>query len=863
MKRRSGLVLSLGLLLLACGGDDSSNGGGGSSGVTLISSTPAPADATCPDGGVKIQVGVDKNGNGTLDPDEITGAQEICTGGAPATLTTVTPNGPDATCKNGGITVKSGPDTNGNGKLDASEVTQTQEICDGGSSAILSTTTTLADGNSTCPLGGVETQSGPDNGAGGAVAGDGVLAPSEITSATYACISVPGYFVGSFAPPPAVMGATATKIDLHGGAGSTANGGGGGAMQVSKLGTLGGHIKVFTTGVADASFTMPAYTPTFGATKLDVTTDTTLMVHTASSQAADGEYYFLSGTLYFRMNATNQEIPVTGFHVASGKTFTFPDTVNGMNLANDIFLEGTVQSASSAGNAEGVDLTVSGAFIGATTGAITAKGAPATSTPGGNGGPIEITAALILNQATIDASGANGGAGGNAGPIELIASEGLNSGGIYNTGSLRASGGTGTVGYGGSAATIELEGNSRFINNSGSITADGGNGGGASGTGGAAAVVQLIAERGGGIRNSGAIHVAGGAASTTCAGTCGGGNGGSVFLDSEGGPLTAAGAITNDGGSSVRAAGGSASSISIFSSPGTSALGASLPTGTISISGNFSCVGGSGSTGGSGGSVNVQLNPSNVVAGEEIAFLGYSEIDTYGGDGATGGGTGGQVSLINGATSGSVTSTGGVINYATIVAHGGKATTSGSGGGANGVSFISNTSLSASPDKGQVIYSGGDIDVSGGAGIGGAGTGGAITFQAPERMDTLGALNAFGGAASGTSGAGGGAGQIRLTCGGGISIGGTISANGGAASGTNGAGNTGNQVTVEGDSITNSKAISANGGNSNGVNGGNGGVVMLASQSTSTVSTGALSATGGTGSTNGNKGAVTVDGIPQ
>ena len=82
----------------------------------------------------------------------------------------VTPS--DDACPASGVVIQQGLDTNGNGQLDPSEVTSTETFC-GGVSMQLAVATALVLGDVDCPLGGVVTQTGVDNGAGGGVADDG------------------------------------------------------------------------------------------------------------------------------------------------------------------------------------------------------------------------------------------------------------------------------------------------------------------------------------------------------------------------------------------------------------------------------------------------------------------------------------------------------------------------------------------------------------------------------------------------------------------------------------------------------------------------------------------------------------------
>src|SRR6185369_13199028 len=126
------------------------------------------------------------------------GAHTYCVQTQAPTLTTVTQTGPSPKCKNGGTTVKSGPDTNGNGKLDDGEVKETNELCAGGQTTLLTNVTEVPEGDASCPFGGAKIETGPDDGANGAIAGDGVLQTGEVTETVLACISG-GSFPSTFA----------------------------------------------------------------------------------------------------------------------------------------------------------------------------------------------------------------------------------------------------------------------------------------------------------------------------------------------------------------------------------------------------------------------------------------------------------------------------------------------------------------------------------------------------------------------------------------------------------------------------------------------------------------------------------------
>src|SRR5512145_568639 len=61
-------------------GKDGKDGVKGAAGLTK--STAEPAGTNCPTGGTKVEVGLDANGNGVLDADEITtsGTFYVCNG---------------------------------------------------------------------------------------------------------------------------------------------------------------------------------------------------------------------------------------------------------------------------------------------------------------------------------------------------------------------------------------------------------------------------------------------------------------------------------------------------------------------------------------------------------------------------------------------------------------------------------------------------------------------------------------------------------------------------------------------------------------------------------------------------------------
>lgn len=109
--------------LLAFGCSNNTEPTAGPAGANALTNIgPESAGANCPYGGTRVQVGLDKNGNGTLDADEVSGTSYVCNGQGSNSLvrTTVEPGGTN--CQFGGVKIDSGLDKNNNGKLDDTEV---------------------------------------------------------------------------------------------------------------------------------------------------------------------------------------------------------------------------------------------------------------------------------------------------------------------------------------------------------------------------------------------------------------------------------------------------------------------------------------------------------------------------------------------------------------------------------------------------------------------------------------------------------------------------------------------------------------------------------------------------------------------
>jgi hypothetical protein len=112
------------------------NGIVGSNGLNTLSSTVV--STTCPNGGVTVNMGLDANNNSVLDASEITVSYDVCNGanglpGASGTngLNSLAQTIPSTSCPNGGVTVNMGLDVNINGTLEVGEITTTYDVCNG------------------------------------------------------------------------------------------------------------------------------------------------------------------------------------------------------------------------------------------------------------------------------------------------------------------------------------------------------------------------------------------------------------------------------------------------------------------------------------------------------------------------------------------------------------------------------------------------------------------------------------------------------------------------------------------------------------------------------------------------------------
>jgi hypothetical protein len=162
------------------------NGSNGSN--SLISILPEPAGINCTSGGYKILTGVDVNNNGTLDSKEVENTKFICNGNnglngsnGANSLINVVPVAAGGDCANGGYKIQTGLDADGSGTLDASEVQNTQFVCNGanGNNSLFSIKTEAPGIN--CTNGGFKVGYGKD------ANGNGILDEDEIENSVFIC----------------------------------------------------------------------------------------------------------------------------------------------------------------------------------------------------------------------------------------------------------------------------------------------------------------------------------------------------------------------------------------------------------------------------------------------------------------------------------------------------------------------------------------------------------------------------------------------------------------------------------------------------------------------------------------------------
>lgn len=195
------------LLLAACGPGSAS----------LLRTETEPAGAHCPGGGTAVSTGLDDDGDGVLEDDEVDDTSYICAGASGAdgadgadgtdgadTLVQTSEEPAGDNCADGGTRVDAGADDDGDGVLDPEEIDETTYVCQGadgadGPDALVAASDEPAGEN--CPSGGLRLDAGLDENR------NGVLDADEVAGTTYVCDGTTGAD-GSSAPAALVSTAT-------------------------------------------------------------------------------------------------------------------------------------------------------------------------------------------------------------------------------------------------------------------------------------------------------------------------------------------------------------------------------------------------------------------------------------------------------------------------------------------------------------------------------------------------------------------------------------------------------------------------------------------------------------------------------
>ena len=100
--------------------------------ISLTKITNENSGMNCENGGLKIDYGLDLNGDGELNDNEVQYTTYTCNGlNGNLSLINITDEAEGIVCENGGIKIESGVDSNGNKLLDENEIHTTKYICNG------------------------------------------------------------------------------------------------------------------------------------------------------------------------------------------------------------------------------------------------------------------------------------------------------------------------------------------------------------------------------------------------------------------------------------------------------------------------------------------------------------------------------------------------------------------------------------------------------------------------------------------------------------------------------------------------------------------------------------------------------------
>ena len=450
---------------------------------------------------------------------------------------------------------------------------------------------------------------------------------------------------------------SSTVINLSGGAGGLdgAVGGRGGWFSFENYTGTGSLVTLERSGKADAGFDKADITVELGSNPLEITANTTIAVVT-EAPATGVPYMVLNNSNVFISDGDTDEAdetPVTGIHVAKGKTLTlelnepndvydnrFSTTVPGalINLSHDFHNQGTVTTDDGVYGPGSLDIYAE-VYVG--TGTVDLEG----RADGDYGGNFFVNAdTAILSEGKIVTSGRNS-TEGNAGAAGYIDFE---SDLVQNYASVTANGGSSTAddGNAGDAGAFYMYSYGDGTYNAGNVVANGGSAANDAGDGGA---LYLGASYGGDVYNQGDITANGGSSLTRS-----GASGGYFGTSASGGDIVNSGGVVARGGKTASADdettyyGGYGGGVYAYVSDSLE----DGPVGDVTWSGKLDLRGGDAlaagtANGGNGGSFDVLADVRYDPTGSDILLLGYDLIKADGGDGDWGGDAG-YGGIING-----------------------------------------------------------------------------------------------------------------------------------------------------------------------------------------------------------------------
>lgn len=673
---------------------------------------------------------------------------------------------------------------------------------------------------------------------------------------------------------PAAAGGDYT-MNLTGGFGEGGNGGNGGDFYANlDYGSLGGHLKVYSTGTVDASFTAPPPAAHLGAMPLDVTADLEISYFALGDPtvpALDEVFLREGDTTVYRRSATGDEV-ITGISTNAGVTLTLPLDMNGgtqarIDLENDVRNAGTITVVKLGDGISAGDLRLRvGNFVGAAGSSIDLAGDDVPLLPAGDGGDLALYAdhdwsayqslGSVFNAGTIDTSGGDGQTGGRAGSVDFDAN--LQ---VINTGSIDASGGGAVLGDGGDGGDFEIDTDYGRIWNSGAIMTDGGDG---HDNGGDAGSIYMYLGYQGEVRNTGSLSAAGGPSHADCPTGCVGGDGNYVEFYVDGGEIYNNASVDTSGGDSPRGSGGDGDSFNLYTYDEYGWYNGDVPGGSIYTTGAIDLSGSDGLDGGNAGDIDLEIDADGVPDNQEGIFYGYGVVDLTGGAGTLTGGSGGDFSMeneysYNGDVDGP---SGGCVNYAELRLVGGEGLI---GVGGPGGDLTMETEDSCLPAEGGAwVVNHGDVDTSGGFGATDGGSAGEIWMYGFHGVENHAALTAMGGDTTGAGGAGGSADSISIFSDlGPVDVMGDVRADGGVGSADDGHGGDGDEIDITGVVTTVTGLLSACGGDGGAVSGtgGDGSLINVYGTIGGALHAGGLNVSPGAGDTDGEPGSALVDGF--